>query len=83
MKIESNGSKAPRLRTLTLAIALALPLGAAWAAPKADAPDAKPEAQEPDAGGRKQLEPVTVTAQRREEDIQKVPVAITTVSDEV
>ena len=82
MKIESNGSKAPRLRTLTLAIALALPLGAAWAAPEADAPDAKPEAQEPDAGGRKQLEPVTVTAQRREEDIRSVPVAITTVSDE-
>ena len=35
-----------------------------------------------DAGGGRKLEEVTVTAQRREEDVQKVPIAITTISDE-
>ena len=82
MKIASFGSSQPRLRALSFAIALALPLAPAWADPKADVPDAKPEAQEADAGGGRKLEEVTVTAQRREEDVQKVPIAITTISDE-
>ncbi|HQX23660.1 MAG: TonB-dependent receptor [Xanthomonadales bacterium] len=82
MKIASFGSSQPRLRALSFAIALALPLAPAWAAPEADVPDAKPEAQQADAGGGRKLEEVTVTAQRREEDVQKVPIAITTVSDE-
>src|SRR5688572_27866407 len=68
-----------RVRTLALAIAVALPTMVA-AAPAPD-PQDDPTAARDDR--ESQLEVVTVTAQRREEDIQKIPFAVTTVVDEV
>ncbi len=56
-----------RNAVLAAAIAAALPFPAAWA-------------QAPDSGAT--LEDVIVTAQRREESIQDVPVAVSTLSDE-
>ena len=75
--IVSTGTLHPfvRLRTLALAIAVALP-AAAFAAPQDDDPEARDDREA-------QLEVVTVTAQRREEDIQEIPFAVTTVVDEV
>ena len=55
-------------RAVAAAIAMALPLPAAWA-------------QAPVSGGTT-LEAVLVTAQRRSEDIQQVPVAVSTVGTE-
>ncbi|MFO0041001.1 MAG: TonB-dependent receptor, partial [Pseudomonadota bacterium] len=71
-------STVPAARSrLAIAIALALPMGLAVAAPD---PEPAPEPQE---GSRSaQLETVTVTAQRREEDVQKVPIAVTIVEPE-
>ncbi|HJU39745.1 MAG TPA: TonB-dependent receptor [Tahibacter sp.] len=60
---------------LAVALASALAAGAATAETAADQAD----------GGERstsQLEAVTVTAQRREEDVQKVPISITTVEAE-
>jgi iron complex outermembrane receptor protein len=66
----------PRRGRLSLAVAAALmlPAGLALAAPEAEA-----DAQD---GKAAQLESVTVTAQRREEDVQKVPIAVTTIEPE-
>jgi iron complex outermembrane receptor protein len=74
-----NPKGAAARNRLALAIALALPMGVALAAPD-PAPEAEADAQE---GAKSaQLEAVTVTAQRREEDVQKVPIAITTIEPE-
>ncbi len=62
-----------RASRLSLAIALGLPAALAFAEPA-------PEPQ--DSGKTAQLESITVTAQRREEDVQKVPIAITTLEPE-
>jgi iron complex outermembrane receptor protein len=76
---KSRNTTCFRRRQLAVAIALSLPLGLAWAAPATDA-----AAQDQDADGRSaaQLEAVTVTAQRRAEDVQKVPISITTIESE-
>ncbi len=68
-----DARKQLRLQRLSLAIAMTLAGGGAWAQ-DATQEDAEREASE--------LEVVTVTAQRREEDVQKVPISITTVADE-
>ncbi len=63
---------APRLGTLACAIALALP-GLALA---------QDETEQKKPVDDSKLETVTVTAERRVENVQKVPISITTVSDE-
>ena len=65
-----------RLRYLALAISMALPAVSAMAQ-EADATTKKAEATQPAT-----LEVVKVTAERRVEDIQDVPISITTVSGE-
>jgi len=65
-----------RLRSLALAIAIALPAASAIAQ-EADATAKKEEAAQPATLGV-----VNVTAERRVEDIQQVPISITTVSGE-
>ncbi len=65
-----------RLRSLALAIAIALPAASAMAQ-EADATAKKDEAAQPAT-----LDVVNVTAERRVEDIQNVPISITTVSGE-
>src|SRR5688500_12488050 len=62
-----------RFRSLSLAIALALPS----AAVAQDEPEETRDANEPAS-----LDAISVTAQRRVEDAQDVPISITTVSDE-
>src|SRR4249920_169029 len=64
-----------RYGTLTLAIAMALATPVAWAQDTQEAPKDKPKTDEPAT-----LETVTVTAERREENIQKVPVSISTMN---
>ena len=64
-----------RLRTLTLAISLSLAATGAFA-------QDEPAALADDATDPSALEVISVTAQRRVEDAQDVPIAITTVSDE-
>ena len=58
----------PRVRLLVLSILVALPAMSALAQ---DEPKKEPKVEG-------QLETITVTAQRREEDVQKVPISITT-----
>ena len=68
----------PRLRSRSLALAIAMALPAVSAmAQEADAPAKKAEAAQPST-----LEVVKVTAERRVENIQQVPISITTVSAE-
>jgi iron complex outermembrane receptor protein len=64
---------------LGVAIALCLPLGVAWSAaePAADAQD-----ESAPSSTAAQLDVVTVTAQRRAEDVQKVPISVTTIEPE-
>ena len=64
-----------RYRTLALAIALALPLAAA-------AQDEGEENREAASDEPASLDAISVTAQRRVEDAQDVPISITTVADE-
>ncbi len=63
---------APRLRALSLAIALAVPFAVV----------AQDEPEQRDANEPASLDAISVTAQRRVEDVQDVPISITTVSDE-
>ena len=65
-----------RYRSLALAVAMALPAASALAQ-EADATTKKDESTQPATLGT-----VTVTAERRAEDIQQVPVSITAVSGE-
>ncbi len=65
-----------RLQSLAMAIAIALPAASAMAQ-EADATAKKDEAAQPATLGV-----VNVTAERRVEDIQQVPISITTVSGE-
>jgi len=75
----------PRHR-LMLAIAALLPLGAAFAQDAAQEPTPAPVAQTapatPAAGEAATLDTVEVTAQRRTENVQDVPVSISTISSE-
>src|ERR1041384_4539864 len=67
----SNTNRPPRVHALSLAIVLALPLAAA-------AQDEEPARND----GPASLDAISVTAQRRVEDTQDVPISLTTVSDE-
>jgi iron complex outermembrane receptor protein len=62
----------PRARLLVLSILVALPAACALA-------QDEPKKEQKVEG---QLETITVTAQRREEDVQKVPISITTIEPE-
>ena len=69
-------SSRPVYRTLALAIAIALPAASAMAQ------EIEPKAKKDNATQPATLGTVTVTAERRAEDIQKVPVSITAVGGE-
>ena len=69
----ARASRAPRRYTLSLAIALALARNAVYAADTAPADDAN---------APKQLGDITVTAEKRSENIQKVPESITAIDTE-
>jgi iron complex outermembrane receptor protein len=62
-----------RRNLLSLAIALALPVGAATAQDTTEAPQTSNAAR---------LDAITVTAQRREEDPQKIPISMTVLAPE-
>ena len=66
-----SSRNAPRVRLLTIALSLALP-------GLANAQDTDAEAKK----GTSVLDVITVTAERREESVQDVPISITTVADE-
>ena len=76
-----------RRRSLTSAIAITLAVGIAGpafaqdaataAAPQANGPSADPQQKKP-----QELETITVTANKREENIREVAVAITKLSDQ-
>ncbi|HEX7915020.1 TonB-dependent receptor [Rudaea sp.] len=70
----ARATRAPRRYTLSLAIACALAGNAAFAA------DAAPAADE--AAAPKQLADITVTAEKRSENLQKVPVSVTAIDPE-
>ena len=70
----ARATRAPRRYTLSLAIACALAGNAAFAADAAPAAD--------DAAAPKQLGDITVTAEKRSENIQKVPESITAIDTE-
>ena len=63
---------------LLAACALLAPAGAALAQAPADEKAQKPEAEAPAPEPPKILEEITVTAQKREENIQQVPLSVTT-----
>ena len=69
----ARASRAPRRYTLSLAIAFALAGNAVYAADTAPADDAN---------APKQLGDITVTAEKRSENIQKVPESITAIDTE-
>ena len=75
----SKQHAAPAPHRLALALALALPAAGALAQETAPAPAAAP-ADKPDAAAT--LDQIQVTAQRRVENIQDVPVSVSTVSGE-
>ena len=66
-----SSRNAPRIRLLTIALSLALP-------GLANAQETESEAKK----GTSVLDVITVTAERREESVQDVPISITTVADE-
>jgi len=76
---KSRSVAAFRRRQLAVAIALSLPLGLVCAAPT---PQALAQDQDAEGSTAGQLETITVTAQRRAEDVQKVPISITTIESE-
>jgi iron complex outermembrane receptor protein len=75
-KIRSAATRAFVPQRLALAVALALPLGSALAQETATPPEA------PAKPAPTTLDQIQVTAQRRVENIQDVPMAITTLKGE-
>jgi iron complex outermembrane receptor protein len=80
----AGASGAPRHYRLSLAVALALASGAAFAtdpAPAAPAPASTPATTD-DTNAPKQLGDITVTAEKRTENAQKVPISIVTLDED-